>query len=105
MEEVIAALVGEVRSLRKAAEEGRRRPLLMTQTMVARELSLSQRTVKRMIARGELATVQARSFRRSLVATEEVERWIRDHSVTPDTRQKKRHPKTEAQKIRDLAKT
>ncbi len=108
MDAVCELLMAKMESLRKAIEETGRagaRPLLMTQTRVALEMSLSARTVKRMIARGELETVRSRDCRRCLVAASEVERWILEHTVRPDTRQKKRNPKTEAQKIRALAKS
>ena len=102
MVEVFEALLAEVRSLRKVVE-GVKRPLLLTQAAVALELSLSARTVKRMISRGELPTVRAPLCRRSLVAASDVDRWIAEHIVRPDNRQKKRG-KSEADKIRALAK-
>jgi hypothetical protein len=37
-----------------------------------------------------------------LVAAVEVDRWIAEHSVIADNRQKRRNPKSEADKIRAL---
>ncbi len=96
-------LLAEMRALREAVEQGRSRPLVLTVAAVALELSLSMKTVKRMIARGDLVGLRAKT-RLVLVTAAEVDRWIRDNSTPPDTRQKKR-PKSEADKIRALAKT
>jgi hypothetical protein len=57
-----------------------------------------------MIARGELQTVRSKTCRRALVAAVEVDRWIAEHSVIADNRQKRRNPKSEADKIRALNK-
>ena len=99
-----ALVLAELQSLRQAVDQMRNmtRPLLMSQARVAAELSMSTRTVKRMLGRGELTAVRSKNCRRTLISAQEVERWIREHTVQPDTRQKKRNPKSEAEKIRAL---
>lgn len=55
MDDAVALLVKELRSL-KSALEARPLPLALTKTEAARLLSMSKRQLERLIARGEIST-------------------------------------------------